>query len=354
MTALSTFLTADTGFWGDIALKVLVNVSPSVQWANKVAEPWLGLPFGVYLHSGRPRRQRRLTMDFSPTDSSMWRKLSVFASPEPEQSQWRYDQPDSAFLSRLPLDVRMMIYEMVLGGMTFHVSAGDNHSRIYHLVCQAPEQITQSQNHGQCHQVTIKRPSSAQQEDFGHATGLLPLLTTCRKVYSEAINLLYSGNRFEFTQIHTAFRFLTRMIPQPRLPALRHILLKMAVPRHPDLNSRTKRDWQDLFDLFSQSMTGLRSLYLTLNLLESVKQQIRDTSDTDGISWLQPMMATAVDGYANRRCQMQLIINGVTHDLVQIHRSTPTGHSEVFPEMRMDGACITLNQRIRLSLGGQG
>ena len=351
MTAsLSTFLTVDTGFWGDLALKVLVNVSPSVQWANKVAEPWLGLPFGVYLHSGRPRRQRRLTV--VSADASVWNKLPLFAAPEPELEQRRYEQAGSAFLSKLPLDVRMIVYDMVLGGKTFHVSAGDNHSRIYHYICEVPDRITKSQIHGQCYQLTVKRPSSAPREDYSQASGLLPLVSTCRKVYSEAIGVLYGANKFEFTQIHTAFRFLTRMVPQPRLPAIRHFVLKMAVPRHPDLNSRTKRDWQDLFRLFSQEMSGLQSLHLTLGLLESVKQQIRDTPDTEGISWIKPMMRMAVDGYASRRCKTQLVIDGVTHDLVQIYRTTPVGHTDIFPEMRMDGACTTLHQRIRVSLGG--
>lgn len=349
--SLNSFLTTDTGFWGDLALKVLVNVSPSVQWANKVAEPWLGLPYGVYLHGGRPRRQRALTMQPDPAGDSIWNRLQMLAAPAPEQTC--HDQPDCGLLTKLPLDVRMIIYELVLGGSTFHVSAGDNHSRIYHFICQVPGQITLSQVHGQCHQLTTKRPSSAPRIHYTQATGLLPLLVTCRQIYSEAINTLYSSNRFEFTQIHTIFRFLARMIPQPRLPAIRHLVIKMAVPRHPNLNSRTKRDWIDLFKLFSEEMSGLQSLHLTLGMLESVKQTIRDTADPDGALWIKPMMEMAVDAYTRRGCQMQLVIDGFSHDLMQIYKATPVGHTEIFPEMRMDGACTTLHQRIRISLGGQ-
>ncbi|OQO13365.1 hypothetical protein B0A48_01593 [Cryoendolithus antarcticus] len=353
MADLSTFLTADTGFWGDLALKVLVNASPSVQWANRIAEPWQGLPFGPYLHGGRPRRQRSLTVREGIGMISGWMSLARLGTREVD-IQIGYEQEDSPFFALLPFDVRMIIYDMVLGGMTFHVSAGDNHSRIFHLICQDPSRITQTQQHDRCHQSQLKRPSSAPRDDSKHATGLLPWLTTCRRAYSETIDLLYSANRFEFTQIHTSFRFLTRMIPQPRLPALRHIVLKMAVPRHPDLNSRTKRDWQDLFDLFSKQMTGLQSLQLTLGMLESVKQQIRETADSDGVSWIRPMMIVAVDGYAKRRCKVYLAIEGVRHDLVHIWRSVPEGHSEVFPEMKIDGACTRLHQRIRMSLGGLG
>jgi hypothetical protein len=350
--SIHPFLTTDTGFWGDLALKVLVNVSPSVQWANKVAEPWLGLPYGVYLHGGRPRRARALTMATASPEQSAWYRLQLFAALS--SGQICNDQPNSGLLSKLPLDVRVMIYDLVLGGSTIHVSAGDNHSRIYHFICQVPQRITESQIHGQCHQLTTKRPTTSPREQHAQATGLLPLLVTCRKVYSEAINTLYSSNAFEFTQIHTAFRFLTRMIPQPRLPAIRHFVLKMAVPRHPHLNSRTKRDWEDLFKLFSAEMTGLQSLYLTLGMLESVKQTIRDTSDSEGALWIKPMMGMAVDAYNRRGCKVQLVIDGFSHDLIQIYRSTPVGHTEIFPEMRMDGACTTLHQRIRVSLGGQG
>ena len=349
---LNPFLTTDSGFWGDLALKVLVNVSPSVQWANKVADPWLGLPYGVYLHGGRPRRPRTLTMTPPSSDDSIWHRLQVLAALSSDQRC--IDQPESGFLSKLPLDVRMIIYDLVLGGSTFHVSAGDNHSRIYHFTCQVPDRITQSQIHGQCHKLTTQRPSSSPREQHTQATGLLPLLVTCRQIYSEAINTLYSSHAFEFTQIHTAFRFLTRMVPQPRLPAIRHFVLKMAVPRHPHLNNRTKRDWDDLFKLFSSEMSGLQSLHLTLGMLESVKQTIRDTADSEGALWIKPMMAMAVDAYNRRGCKVHLVIDGFSHDLIQIYRSTPVGHTEVFPEMRMDGACTTLHQRIRVSLGGQG
>jgi hypothetical protein len=350
--SLNPFLTTDPGFWGDLALKVLVNVSPSVQWANKVAEPWQGLPYGIYLHGGRPRRPRTLTMATTCPQDSLWHRLQVLAALTSEQKCDH--QPESGFLSRLPLDVRMIIYDLILGGSTIHVSAGNNHSRIYHFICQVPDRITQSQIHGQCHQLSVQRPPSNPREQNLQATGLLPLLVTCRQVYSEAIHTLYSSNAFEFTQIHTAFRFLTRMIPQPRLPAIRHFVLKMAIPRHPHLNGRTKRDWNDLFKLFSSEMLGLQSLHLTLGMLESVKQTIRDTADRDGALWVKPMMEMAIDAYSRRGCKVQLVIDGVPHDLVQIYRAVPTGHTEIFPEMRMDGACTILHQRIRVSLGGQG
>ena len=157
--SLHPFLTTDSGFWGDLALKVLVNVSPSVQWANKVAEPWLGLPYGVYLHGGRPRRPRALTMATASPEQSAWYRLQLFAALS--SGQTCDDQPNSGFLSKLPLDVRVMIYDLVLGGSTIHVSAGDNHSRIYHFICKVPQRITESQIHGQCHQLTTKRPSAA-------------------------------------------------------------------------------------------------------------------------------------------------------------------------------------------------
>jgi hypothetical protein len=66
------------------------------------------------------------------------------------------------------------------------------------------------------------------------------------------------------------------------------------------------------------------------------------------------MMAMAVDAYNRRGCKVQLVIDGVSHDLMHIYLSTPVGHTEIFPEMRMDGACTTLHQRVRVSLGGKG
>jgi hypothetical protein len=101
-------------------------------------------------------------------------------------------------------------------------------------------------------------------------------------------------------------------------------------------------------------MSGLQSLHLTLAMLESVKQTIRDTADSDGALWIKPMMEMAIYTYNRRGCKVQLVIDGTSHDLVQIYRAIPVGHAEVFPEMRIDGACTILHQRIRVSLGGHG
>ena len=110
-----------SGFWGDLALRTWVNMNPSTQWANRQIEPYRGLPFGIYLHSARPRRQRTLTGPLDPSQESLWHRVQVLSTLEPEQRT--DEQLNCGFLSKLPYDVRLIIYEMVLGRKVLHLQA---------------------------------------------------------------------------------------------------------------------------------------------------------------------------------------------------------------------------------------
>ncbi|KAK5136067.1 hypothetical protein LTR08_004117 [Meristemomyces frigidus] len=307
----------DLGSWGDSAINAWVNLNPSTPWANKLAERVKGLPFGSYLHTVPPRR-RALTGPTNPDQQSIWRVLQLFSTSEPEQRY--HEQADCGFLSKLPLDIRMIIYDMVLGGMIFHLDAQNPKSRILLYICNRPDAINDS-NH-QCHELSTKRPSSAPRADYKDATGLLPLLTTCRQVYSESIQTLYGANTFEFTKNSAAFRFLKVMIPPQRLHNIRHYRMRMQLPHHPSINSRSRRDWNDLFSFLTNEMDGLLSLRLAIQMLQPAQVYIQETPDVDGADWIRPMVLMAIDANRRRGCKVEIVTGGVTHDLNQVYRNT--------------------------------
>lgn len=124
----------------------------------------------------------------------------------------------------------------------------------------------------------------------GATVGLLALLLTCRKVYSEAIGTLYCSNTFVFSQNFAAFRFLRFMIPPQRLSCIRQFRLHMRIPRHPGLHNRANRDWIDLWRFFGTQMTGLQVLYLELQMLQPTEAQIEATPDSEAEGWIEPII----------------------------------------------------------------
>ncbi|KAK0269971.1 hypothetical protein LTR35_014437 [Friedmanniomyces endolithicus] len=337
-------------YWGDSAINAFVNLTPSSPWAVKVAEQWKGLPFGKYLHQSPPRRQRTLTGPVDPSQHSLWHRLQIFSNVS--TSQHTLEQTHSPFFSRLPLDIRIIIYELVLGGMVFHIESATPQSRIYHLICNRPLAIDEP-NH-QCHELTTQRPSSAPRDDYQEASGLLPLLVTCRRAYSECVGTLYSANTFQFTSNHAAFRLLKVMVPPQRLRSLRHFRMVMRLPHHPHMNSRSKRDWAALWEFFAGEMVGLQSLYLKLLMLHDTQEQVRRTEDAEGAEWIWPMVGMAAAVSRTRGCRVEVMTGGEVQDLGRMLKETASADVAVNDAALVRSVCVQVHRRMRISLGGGG
>ncbi len=255
----------------------------------------------------------------------------------------------------LPLDVRMMIYETVLGNMAFHIGTPNNETsgRMLCYICQRPQGI-EDDNHQECLDPSRRRPSSAPREDYSNATGLLPLLVSCRQIYSEAIETLYSANIFEFWQNQVAFKFLKIILPPQRLRCIRHFRWAMQFPHHPNINSRSQRDWSDLFAFFANETYGLQHLYLKLKRNHPVEAIIRQTPDDKAEGWIQPMLLMALDANRKRGCHVEIVTNGVVHEPVAIFHAINAAHKEYDYRDRLDLACTELHRRIRLSFDAPG
>ncbi|KAK3707547.1 hypothetical protein LTR37_012042 [Vermiconidia calcicola] len=331
----------DFGSWvGSLALKV---------W--EPSSSGKGLPFGSYLHSSPPRRQRTLTGPFDPAGESFWHMVQVYSTIEPEQHT--DPQAQCKFLHKLPLDIRRIIYDMVLGGMVFHVTTNDSKTRIFSYICRLPEHIN-DENHIDCFAVSTRRPSSAPRDDYKHATGLLPLLVSCRRIYSEAIETLYSANTFEFWENRVAFGFLKVMVPPQRLRCIRRFRWDMQIPHHPNLNARSRRDWSDLFTFFTNDMCGLQHLHLKFNRSHRFESGIIQTKDEDASGWARPMIVMAIDAKRKRGCHVEVVTNGVVHEPDSIFKAIAHERITETFDMILEMACIELHRRIRLSLDSPG
>ncbi|MCJ1479384.1 hypothetical protein MMC13_008069 [Lambiella insularis] len=130
-----------------------------------------------------------------PLPTTRKRSLSL---PLPRLSMQQTCDQRLSPLFRLPPEIRSMIYRDVLGGNDFHLAGTwkrlgyvkcreENKKEFWHHECYQPRLYKGYCNTPMKH-ATLPQKSPDQQ--------LLPLLKTCRRIYTEAVGVLYSQNTF--------------------------------------------------------------------------------------------------------------------------------------------------------------
>ncbi|KAK2758284.1 hypothetical protein FQN54_004130 [Arachnomyces sp. PD_36] len=157
-------------------------------------------------------------------------------------------------LFRLPLELRKLVYAYALadgagegGGRCLHVVRMEKGRRLAHVRCCAfgDEQGLGEGETG--NEIVVRAKRKERDHDcWGYTThlggyysrpkhgfserdgGLLSLLKSCRKVYSEAIDILYTQNTFDFNHVDTILNLSTTILPY-RLHSIRHLNLHWTV-----------------------------------------------------------------------------------------------------------------------------
>ncbi|KAJ5641703.1 hypothetical protein N7490_005703 [Penicillium lividum] len=147
-------------------------------------------------------------------------------------------QPQCRILSRLSPELRLMIWEMVLGGQRLHIIQRNN-QRLGHIVCPFG---THSDNRARtrdrdrdpfceiCHGHGIPQP--VKEGDLTHnTTKLLSPALTCRQMYHESIHLLYTLNTFEFSN-PWSLPYMRPTIPAEHWDCIRNVELRWSFQGH--------------------------------------------------------------------------------------------------------------------------
>ncbi|KAF2501043.1 hypothetical protein BU16DRAFT_189744 [Lophium mytilinum] len=216
--------------------------------------------------SKRPRR-RELS---NPPPSRRW-SISLFGS-RASRKDFQVDQT-SAFLLRLPVELRIQIYTDVLGGSLFHclpTPRGVRHLRCSGIFRPGPRcfqspQATDSYYHANPHNSRVL---------FSKTN--LDFLATCRQIYVEGIDLLYSTNTFDFAHPLTFLWFAQTILPQ-RLAFITklqiswftgNILEPLCRPRHKKSDiwedSDLASDWDPMWKVVAEDMPGLKDLWVLI------------------------------------------------------------------------------------------
>ncbi|KAF1927795.1 uncharacterized protein M421DRAFT_65081 [Didymella exigua CBS 183.55] len=171
-----------------------------------------------------------------------------------QDDQKTFDQSQSPFISRLPLEIRRMIYLEMLGGVTVRLRTADGKPVAQRYLCDSD----------------LKEPLYPRRVELELA---LAVLRTCRQIYSEAIEYLYASNTFSLatwdddypTIDYMSYYFLPQRLIQVQDLRIDWELDSFYFSRHDGITADQlqfaawKNSWAAL-----PVMTGLRKLHVTI------------------------------------------------------------------------------------------
>ncbi|KAF2110414.1 hypothetical protein BDV96DRAFT_583968 [Lophiotrema nucula] len=188
--------------------------------------------------------------------------------PSPQSTQ-----NESLLLGKLPAEIRLQIWAEVVGGKTIHILR--KMGKVGHRICPGKGCEHCSPTHMMDNLPRMGYPPR-EAEPFGKEkilseTSLLPLLSTCRQIYSEAIDLLYTTNTFDFPHVWNLDFFKSTVLPK-RFNTIRSITLthRFDAKHYEDMPSDSRflayipfptpdEDWQTAAKNLN-AMTSLRDL----------------------------------------------------------------------------------------------
>ncbi|KAJ5808859.1 hypothetical protein N7474_010128 [Penicillium riverlandense] len=213
------------------------------------------------------------------------------ASYSGRKAQRTYDQSQSLFLNRLSSDIRLIIYEYVLappGDQVLHVAAISG--RLYGIRCYETDPTRPAWKH-KCWE------SSDLIQDhprYPKSSKFLSLLYSCRQIYSEAVNILYTKNILSVQQTRAVLNFPHVMLPH-RLALIRKLNIDLLIYAKVILGvflsyewpKAFTKDWKSLCQvLFKMGTCGLQRLEITLKLCGSNRREFGAWATDDELALL--------------------------------------------------------------------
>ncbi|KAF2252020.1 hypothetical protein BU26DRAFT_248751 [Trematosphaeria pertusa] len=181
---------------------------------NKTDRPTAPSPssinFNSYLNRDHTRGFQTLIARAQRERAIQIRKRSISVDREDRRSTTK-TQNQSPLFAKLPVELRIKIYEMVLceTGQVNIIESWNRHdpSRFYGRTCLVPVVY--------CRELARGKRCTVQSN----------ILFTCRRIYREAIDILYSGNAFIFWDRDNFILFSKTLVPH-RLRKIRVICVQ--------------------------------------------------------------------------------------------------------------------------------
>ena len=178
---------------------------------------------------------------------------------------------------RLPPELRLVIYELVMGNNRFKLTHFPKH-----VVLQTRLEL-------EC--VPVRNGIMARRVlDWNKQLYHLSLPLTCRQIYRESIDLLYSSNTFAFNDPHVLVNLATFCLPPQRLHAIRNLEVTW---RQPDIDHNPSYDpeydkiaWEECWTVITNK---LHLSFLKVYLSIAYQARLRDHPESVH-DWVQPLL----------------------------------------------------------------
>ncbi|APA11106.1 predicted protein [Sclerotinia sclerotiorum 1980 UF-70] len=182
-----------------------------------------------------------------------------------------FGQGGSSFFGALPREARMEIYEWVLGRRVLHIVR--RKTKLGHVVCKCERRNSDGRDTREedacmvagCRGVKIVGGSGVHEEVGEGSGGLIQLLQVCRRIYSEAIPLLYSANTFDFDSMESLISFSNEILPR-RFDSITSVTLSFSFDTSSLFNESSSNNvprWERTWMIIG-SMKSLQNLQATI------------------------------------------------------------------------------------------
>ncbi|KAF2851648.1 hypothetical protein T440DRAFT_517137 [Plenodomus tracheiphilus IPT5] len=180
-----------------------------------------------------------------------------------------HGQGQSDFFAKLPLELRRMVYEFVVGSEVVHLTLGQKR-RFGHFICE--DDGRRRGGGGDDDKECSCRVLVGGKESEKLNRGALNMLTVCRRMYIETTPHLY--NPHIFSLLHTThLLLLPTRTPTPLLNHIRTLRLRWSIRALPYLRRgpasrlayrEDTENWERGWSIIA-NMQGLRDLYVVLS-----------------------------------------------------------------------------------------
>ncbi|KAF1849454.1 uncharacterized protein K460DRAFT_365334 [Cucurbitaria berberidis CBS 394.84] len=237
--------------------------------------------------------------------------ISLTSEPDAEIDTRTHAQGQSIFFARLPIELRRMVYEYVMGEETVHLTLSAK-KKFGHFLCDAREEVglggevagsMENERDCWCRVLVGGRKS----ERLGGACA--NMLRVCRRMYSEAVPHLYRPHIFSILHL-THLLYLPSRVPSQRLDSIRTLRLRWHIRALPYLRRGGRlayredtANWERGWAIIA-GMQGLRDLYVVLvdsspqdlwerNWLELEEQLLTPVKKVTKPTWFELMLPYA-------------------------------------------------------------
>jgi len=214
----------------------------------------------------QPQSQRRTSYyDIPPLVFEHLPPRTRRLTPPPDSRQslpcTRADEQTQSPLFKLPEELLLMIYKEVVGNRLLHIVRRQR--KLGHVACNGSGDADECKEN-QCRGLKLPTGTYAQ---TGPGNDLIQLLQTCRKIYVDAVQVLYSSNIFDFDCMEGFISMSCALLPQ-RFDSIQSLNLDFRFSMsHCFLETTCFNDWprwERTWRVLS-SMEALQHLWLRLS-----------------------------------------------------------------------------------------